>query len=68
MSHITLAGLDPHELAELEQRVKDQLEQRSARYSEVYGGTDVDQGNWYGLAMMQAAEVIALEFKLARGE
>ena len=68
MSHITLAGLDPHELAELEKRINAELDKKSARHTEVYGGTDVDQGNWYGLGLMHATQAIVLEFKLARGE
>lgn len=68
MDHITLTGLDPHQLAELETRIKHQLEQRSARTGAFALTARTDTGGWYQLAMQHAAEIVALEFRLARGE
>lgn len=68
MDHITLAGLDPHQLAELETRINHELEQRSAQIGARNLAAGADPGGWYQLAMQHAAEIIALEFSLARGE
>lgn len=68
MDHITLAGLDPHQLAELEQRIKATLEQRAAEIGAQNLAADTDTAGWYQLAMAHAAAIVALEFRLARGE
>jgi hypothetical protein len=68
MDHITLAGLDPHQLAELETRIKHELEKTSAQIGAQNIATDSDVGGWYQLAMGHAASIVALAFRQARGE
>lgn len=68
MDHITLTGLDPHQLAELETRINHELEQASARTGAYTLSVGTDTGGWYQLAMRAAADIVALEFRLARGE
>ena len=68
MNHITLTGLDPDQLAELEQRIRHELEQSSAAHGAYALKADVDHGGWYQMAMAHAARIVALEIQLARGE
>ena len=62
------AHLDPAALRALEDIIKDQLARRGAEIAAQNRDADVDAGRWYDLAMAHAAQIVALEFKLARGE